>query len=368
MPAMVIDRRAFLAGASLAAFAPRALEASFGTDVFAAACAEADGSFAAVVSDAAGGIVTRVPLPARGHDIALRPGGNEGVVFARRPGRFAVAFAADGSRAPVSFEAAPGRHFFGHGVFSPDGRLLISTEDDIEAAHGVLGLRDATNGYRLIGEFSSGGVGPHDLCLLADGRTLVVANSGMETGGGREPLNLDVMEPSLAYVDLAAGDLLERHVLPPDLHKLSIRHLAIGAGGTVVFACQHQGPAGEHPPLIGFHRRGEPMRMMEAPEMFYQPLQNYVGSVAADASGEVAAATSPRGGMAVLIDIAKGRAIGARRLADVCGVAPRHAGAGFLLTTGFGQIARWIAPGDELEVLRRAPMAWDNHAVLVSAI
>ncbi len=368
---MGIDRRSFLAGAGLALAAPRAFGSPAAADTFAAACDEGGGVFSAIVCDTARGIVTRAPLPARGHGLAARPGGNGGnecVVFARRPGRFAVAFAADGSRPPVAFEAGEGRHFFGHGVFSPDGRLLISTEDDIEGGRGVLGVRDATRGYRQIGEFASGGVGPHDLCLLSDGRTLAAANSGMDTGGGREALNLDSMEPSLAYVDLSTGDLLERQVLPAALRKLSIRHLAMGQRDTVVFACQHQGPPEEHPPLIGFHRRGEPMRLMEAPDAVYRPLRNYAGSVAADASGAFAIATSPRGGTAVLIDIARGRAIGERPLADVCGAAPRRAGAGFLLTTGFGEVARWAAPEDGLEIARREALAWDNHAIVLPAI
>jgi hypothetical protein len=32
------------------------------------------------------------------------------------------------------------------------------------------------------------------------------------------------MQPSLIYIDVLTGDLLERHVLAPSLHQLSIRH------------------------------------------------------------------------------------------------------------------------------------------------
>ena len=44
---------------------------------------------------------------------------------------------------------------------------------------------------------------PHEAILLADGKTLAVANGGIETHieTGREKLNLDFMQPSLALVE-----------------------------------------------------------------------------------------------------------------------------------------------------------------------
>jgi hypothetical protein len=56
----------------------------------------------------------------------------------------------------------------------------------------VIGVRDASAGYRHIGELPSHGIGPHDLALLSDERTLVVANGGIRTHPDRrrEELNL----------------------------------------------------------------------------------------------------------------------------------------------------------------------------------
>ena len=50
------------------------------------------------------------------------------------------------------------------------------------------------------------------------------------------------MQPSLVYVDIETGDLIEEQNLPPDLHQLSIRHLAVASGDVVVFGCQFRGP------------------------------------------------------------------------------------------------------------------------------
>ena len=123
-------------------------------------------TIAAVISAALfsleGGDVRSVELPERGHDIALRPGTNEWVAFARRPGRFGVAVPTDG-RAPTWFNAKADRHFFGHGVFSADGKLLYTTENDYARAQGIIGIRDATDGYKQIGEFSARGMEPHDV-------------------------------------------------------------------------------------------------------------------------------------------------------------------------------------------------------------
>lgn len=366
MRAMAIDRRAFLATGAAAALAPAGSEGGYGQELLVAACREPSGSFSVAACDTERGILARVALPARGHDVAVRPGTRECVVFARRPGTFAVAFRLGDSPRPVAFAAGPRRHFFGHGVFAPGGRVLFSTENDSAAGKGIIGVRDATDGYREIGAFDSGGIGPHDIALLADGRTLVVANGGIDTGGGREPLNIATMEPSLVYLDAATGDILERHALPAALHKLSIRHLAVGIGGTVVFGCQYEGAPDDHPPLVGFHRRGESLALAEAPESLFRPMRNYIGSIAADSAGESVVATSPRGGRALLFDVARRRCIAERSLDDVCGVAPRHAGGGFLLTSGLGVIEAWPRSPVPSAPSRHEAVAWDNHAICVT--
>lgn len=169
---MQLDRRVMLAGlASSGAvlLLPKRAHASFDPEYFAAARKDDRGIYSAALFNLESGDSRAVELPGRGHDITLKPDGSEWVAFARRPGRFAVAVPI-GARPPVWFEAKPDRHFFGHGVFSADGRLLYATENDYENARGLIGLRDATDGYRQIGEFDARGMEPHDIALLGDGR------------------------------------------------------------------------------------------------------------------------------------------------------------------------------------------------------
>ena len=188
--AMQIDRRSFLIGSALAlgsashAFGgvlspDDAVDAGRGD--FIAACRRADGTYSVVVLRLDGSIVRELPLRDRGHDIALDPTSGQAVVFARRPGSFALAFDVRGRREPVLFTTPPNRHFYGHGVFSPDGRLLYATEHDNETRDGLLGVYGATQGYKRIGELKTFGIGPHEVILLADGKTLAVANGGIET-------------------------------------------------------------------------------------------------------------------------------------------------------------------------------------------
>ena len=369
---MTLSRRDFLSGALAAGslpFLPAPGSAGSTATLYAAARAEADGSFAAVLFTTEGD-AARIALPGRGHDLTFRPGTRECVVFARRPGRFAGVFSDDASRPPVWFASAQGRHFDGHGVYSSGGRLLFSTENDYtgEESRGVIGVRDAGSAYRQIGEFASAGMDPHDMALLSDGRMLVVANGGIETDPetGRIPLNLPTMEPSLAYIDSATGDILERHVLDKSLHKLSIRHLAVAADDLVVFGCQYEGPAAEFPPLLGFHRRGEAPVLVAAPGGAQRDLRNYIGSVAADASGTIIAASAPKGGLITFWNASSRRYLGEKRLTDGCGIAGEETKGGFVLTSGTGQVLEHLPLDGFSRTLTSSAWtgtSWDNHIV-----
>jgi uncharacterized protein len=364
---MTLDRRMFIAGIAGGAAAlsmPGCAAAAFEpAEYFAAARKDDRGNFQAVLFSLAGD-KQAIELPGRGHDVALRPDGGAWVAFARRPGRFGVAVSLN-AEPPIWFSSQPDRHFFGHGVFSADSRLLYATENDYARAAGVIGVRDATGGYKQIGEFPAHGMEPHDIALLSDGRTMVIANGGIRThpDRGSAELNLADMQPSLVYVDVETGDLLEEHRLAPVLHQLSIRHLAVGAGDNVVFGCQYRGPEQDAPALIGFHRRGEDPVIVEAPGAMQKALRNYVGSVAADRSGGIVAASAPKGGRVTYWDVAGRRYLGGCDLTDGCGLAPTHRSANFLLTSGEGWLV--TASPEGLSTRQTSQFHWDNHAILV---
>ncbi|OXT01596.1 hypothetical protein B7H23_01065 [Notoacmeibacter marinus] len=320
-----------------------------GDPLFATAFMEGE-RFGMAILDRDGNLLRRISLPGRGHDVTADSSGDHIVAFARRPGTFALALDRRKSREPQVFHCPPNRHFYGHGLFIDRDRLLVATENDYEKGRGVLGLYDAMNGFRRIDEWSSHGVGPHDLALSPDGRSLIVANGGMETHPdfGRQILNLALMEPSLVFLDAADGSLKERHTLPPDWSRLSTRHMDITAGGRVFVGCQWQGEANDCPPLLLSFARGEDRREHDLGK-FARRLNGYVGSVSVNNRSGLIAITSPHGDIAIFMDAGRGEVVGSRNGVDLCGVAPLAND--FVTSTGTGRFGT-----SDL-----ASMAFDNH-------
>lgn len=356
----LIDRRDFMKVAGLAfaaSLAPRRLHAMQQADaVFATAYQDRSGGYGVAVLSEVGKLLFTTRLPDRGHDVTFDPGTRRAVVFARRPGTFAVVFDHAGRTEPVMITSVPGRHFFGHGVFSPDGKLLYATENDYENAAGLIGVYDATDGFRRVGEFPTHGMDPHEVLLLSDGCTLAIANGGIETHPdyGRAELNIATMKPSLVFVDRESGDLVAEHTLAPSLHKLSLHHLAEDAAGTVWFGGQHKGPASERPPLVGKARPGAGIELLEMDDGVLSSLRNYIGSVAANHDAGTVAVSSPQGNSMVVIEAATGAVVSSRSLVEVCGLAPERGG--FICSTGRGEVV-----GSEGSRTRFDDYVWDNH-------
>lgn len=355
-------RRGFLAGMLAAGLAPRASWASLGSPAFLSAAKAPDGSFFLAGISAAGEILFRLPLPARGHAAAAHPHRAEAVAFARRPGRFAdVIDCATGSRI-ARLEPIAGHHFYGHGVFSPDGSRLFTTENDYDNARGVIGVWDVEAGYRRAGSFSSGGIGPHDIRLRQDAPGLVAANGGIEThpDSGRAKLNIPVMRPNLSYLSFN-GALEDQLELDSGLHMNSIRHLSVAADGSVGFAMQWQGDAGAggDVPIVGLHRPGGPARLLGEDDPRTRNLNGYGGSIAFSEDGGRIAVTSPRGGRVQVSSTRSGKITAEHRLSDVCGLAPL--GGGFAAATGKGRLLALQEGAARL--LAEHPAAWDNHLV-----
>ncbi len=319
----------------------------------------------ATMFDETGRLLAAVDLPDRGHGCAVDPAGRAAVVFARRPNRFAVAFHPRSGQVIASLEAPGDRHFYGHGAFSGDGRLLYTTENDFDDERGVIGVWDAADAYARVAEFDTHGIGPHDIRLLADGHTLVVANGGIATHpeSGRRKLNVAEMDPSLALVDGRVGGLVAQCRLPRDLHKLSIRHLALGRSGAIVAAMQYEGSEEDTPPLVLSWTGGEPV-LHQAPEDIQRAMRNYCGSVAMDVSGAGIAASAPRGNLVTFWDGGSGDCLHALSVEDGCGVSATRAPHEFLITSGTGQRIIYNFARRRVRVLQAAPgTSWDNHVV-----
>lgn len=348
-------RRSVLAGLGTLAL-PHPGWAATGNPAYLAAAIEPDGRAVLCGLTAAGETAFTLPLPARGHAAAAHPLRAEAVAFARRPGTFALVIGCGAGEVLARLSPPAGRQFNGHGAFSADGGRLYTSEVMAEGSAGRVGVWE-TAGYTRIGEFASGGIGPHDLKRLTGGR-LVVANGGIVTDPtDRTKLNLATMQPNLTILT-EDGHLEDRAELTRDLRQNSIRHLALASDGTIAFAMQWEGDAATAVPLLGLWRPGSAPRLCPPPEAEALAMKGYAASIAFSGDGGLVALTSPKGGR-VQVYGADGSPRGGIARGDVSGIAA--APGGFVITDGGGVVAA-LRDG-RLTPLERTSRAWDNHLI-----
>ena len=367
---MAIDRRRLLQGAAsaglIAGMPGDAL--SDARHVYVSA-ATVDGKHQAVMFNSAGNKVGAIDLPGRGHGGALSRDGRSGVLFARRPGDFAIVFTSWVGKVWKTLKVPEGRHFCGHGIYAADDRVLVTTENDFENGRGVIGLWDASRGHRRISERPSNGIGPHDVALVPGRDLLAIANGGILTHPetGRRKLNIPDMRPNLTLWEARSGNVASVHHLPGELHKLSIRHLAVNADGVVAAAMQYEGPAEDRPPLVFIVDR-DGLTLLEAPAPVQERMKNYTGSIAMDASGKLIAVSCPRGGIVTFWSVETRELIHMHEIADGCGLAATALANAFLVSSGTGE-RRVVNPVTktvwQLPALGGA--RWDNHILGVAS-
>lgn len=365
-------RRGFLKIAAAAAASgalPTLGWADAGAPAYLAAAKTPSGDFFLCGLGADGGARFRLPLPGRGHAAAAHPSRPLAVAFARRPGAFALVIDCALGVEIARLTAPEGRHFYGHGAFDAEGARLYTCENAYdEDGEGRIGVWNAADGFKRIGEFASGGIGPHELVYDRDRRRIVAANGGIQThpDSGRAKLNLPVMRPNLAYLDPETGAQLAVIEPPEELRMNSLRHLALRAeDGLIAVAAQWQGDPYEAPPLLALHRFGAAgLRFHGEPEAAQIGMKGYGGSVAFSADGAAVGIPSPRGARLQIFAAETGAVIGALSIEDVCGLAPGEA-EGFLASDGLGRLAEVTLPaeGPCARTLRREDGAWDNHIV-----
>lgn len=354
------SRRSFIgAVAAMVAF-PATGWARAGAPTHLSAARARDGSYKLVGLGAMGKIAFMLDLPDRGHAAAAHPDRPEAVAFARRPGTFALVLDCVNGIVTQRLQAPEGRHFYGHGAFTVDGRLLLTTENEIATGVGKIGLWRVDDGYQRLGEFTSNGIGPHEIIRLPGRDYFAVANGGIRThpGSGRDKLNLETMEPNLTILD-AAGAILDVAHLPDDMHQNSLRHISAFEDGRVACAFQWQGDPYDAPPIAGVYTPGDGVRLADMGPEVLHGLEGYAGSVAALGPRHMGV-TFPRGDQAHVIDL---ETPGVKRLrrSDVCGIA--RAGQQTLVTDGLGGIHS--VENGQFKMLAQHELAFDNHLIAI---
>lgn len=306
------------------------------------------------------------PIPFRAHDV-LPLTNDQVLAFGRRPDVLCARVNMHSGEQQL-LEASPGRHFYGHGCLSADGAVLFTTENDFDAARGVIGIRDA-HSFAQIGEYETYGVGPHDIHLMPDGKTLVIANGGIETHPdfGRRKLNLKTMQPSLVYVDSETGKKVDEYRL--DDHQLSIRHLTLTAAGDVGVATQYQGDIYRQQPqtLVAWQSSGGELQPLAIAHEQIGDFRGYMADLAyADEAG-VLAATSSRGNRVTFWDVSTLRFISALELPEPSGIQYLADQQVFVISGAGGALYQVGVPGaaEQVAVLYQPEdTVWDNHLLL----
>lgn len=323
----------------------------------------------------AGETLFELPIAERAHGMVSNPvRPSEIIFFARRPGLQLHSVDIEDLQHIKTIEAETGRHFYGHGSFSADGSWLYTTENDYENGSGVVVVRDAQS-LQVVDEFSSQGIGPHELHLMPDQKTIVVANGGILTHPDQpqKKLNIPEMQPSLVYLSARTGELLDEFRLP--YPQLGIRHIDVSTDGRVAMATQIESeaelPFDEHSlPLIAMHQGETELQLFQPDAYPWHRFDNYCGSVTIAADEQhsgIGAVTSPRGGRIAIFDFAGQQLVAEFLVADICGVGYSTELQGFIATSGTGSIFLVDMAGSTPSIQKlfgQFGVHWDNHLLV----
>jgi hypothetical protein len=363
---MTINRRQFILGASQVALTAWLLPActTYQKEQWlVSTCNDQQGQSMAAAINSQGEIVNTVNLPARGHDsLALPHKPGHALVFARRPDRFAVEVDFIKGQITHTIQSQDDSHFYGHGVFSKNGDYLYTTENLYDKKQGMVVVRDAKT-YQVIDRFSSGGIGPHELALMPDGKTLVVANGGIETHPDqpRKKLNLTTMQPNLAYLDTATGKVLSSYT-PPD-NQLSIRHLTVRADGAVFTGAQYQGRKSNVQPLVFSHQGENNLQAFGASHSELYKMQQYTASLLV--KNNLLCVSCPRGSHLSFWDTKSHSFIGQQTFSDVSGLA--YSNGKMLASSGKGVLKKLdrTHPITGPASINSLTLKFDNHMTMI---
>ena len=363
----MLNRRQFL-GASVAlsglsSWSVMANQSTPNTQLFASAFSLNKDQHFFSLFDEEGRIAWQQALPERAHAPIIHANKALIGVVARRPGFYIDLFDINSGNLIQRITPAKDHHFYGHGLFSHDGKFLITQENHYPSGKGKIFIPEIKTG-NIVNAFPSYGIGPHESVLMGE-NILVVANGGLKThpDNDRKILNLEDMQANLAFISLETGKLIHKLVLPKHLHQLSIRHLDINQAGKVALGFQYQGNKWDDVPLIATASiSSASFELLNLPSDINRRLNQYCGSVTFDQSGDILAVSSPRGDLIVYWDMKQDKYLSHHNFQDVCGLAQTNKDHQFLLTTGKGKRVYVNPVSQKKQSLASLPKwKWDNH-------
>ncbi len=227
----------------------------------------------------------QIPINFFAHGISINPSStNQLFLFQKKgPGAYEI----DLKTRQVIHYMTPseGCHFYGHGAYSKDGSLLFAVESYLNNHDEIISVRDAKS-LDILGEFPSYGKNPHDCHLFSNGELLAITN-----GGG----TLDSTDsPSVCYVDVESGKLVEKIELPDK--RINAGHLVLSKNQDLgVVSAPRSGLPESDLAGVSFRKFGNEIIDLQAPDGIKN---RYIGetlSAAIHKESNTFAVTTPKG-------------------------------------------------------------------------
>lgn len=299
---------------------------------------------------ATGARIGTSPLDFRAH--GMTSDDRRVIVFPRRPGdRFAVLDRMTlGVQAIVT--APPGRHFFGHGAITRDGKQLLVTENDLDTMGGAVAVYDLDDRMRRVEVFGLPAAGPHEIVRHPDRDAFYVALGGLEThpAYGRTSLNLHEFRSEVVRLDAASGGV-DRLGHWAGSEGVSLRHLAVDGADRLYVGGQ----------IADTKRAGQTASVawvvensVIRPLSLGNALAGYVSSVAA--AGREAIMSSKKSGRVIRLDGSEVLGTGGLNGAGAVALGPRNRAVAGYTTLVLNGARTAVAEGFE----------FDNHGLILT--
>lgn len=246
----------------------------------------------------------RVKAPVMPHSFLQHPSAEKTVVVIEKAGSKAAVCDFQAGKTQKLIQCPKGFEFYGHGVFSGDGKSLYITRVDNSTGIGYLASYDAKT-YREQGQVQVAPGGVHDLHLLSDKKTLLVSSSGLQvssySGSGPVVSKPRIEKSSVVHLDLETGKVKSKLFLGDE--DQVVGHFAVSSDErkvvaiSVPFVDGHLNDVEKGKGGIYTASMGGTFKKIEMPTDIQKKIRGELLSVAIDADKDRFYATNPNGKM-----------------------------------------------------------------------
>lgn len=254
--------------------------------------------------------VAQVAVDFKPHGYAQNPRSPERIWAFEKWGRGAAEIDFANGVVSKAFACPEDAQFFGHGLFSRDGKICFAVREDLTTGLGhCIGFDTAT--YKEVLDIQATPGGLHECHLLADGTFLVASNGAPVIFKDGVMLNTPMAErSSLVHVAPESGTVLDKKFIADD--DQIIGHFALSqAGAIIALSSQRRSSSSNHGAIYFGHLTQPVLRRVELPEALGAKLLGEMLSIAIDETRNLALVTNPGGSRVLFIDSRDGAYLGA---------------------------------------------------------